>query len=275
MTTEYQEFVLAAHEAGLDVGTSSHGSILHAVDFDTDSVRAKAKGEPDQLACGKASDAERVDDGEEREICGNCLVELGVKEKRAVTDGGEELPTVWDVLYDAIEEHYDDEQCGAPAGKVVEEMVSNPNIDVGEVGQVLREGYFHGVIYQPSDTTLARVSTDGGQPEGEGDHAEASGEQVPTLGDVVEMDLDANEEDGRRWVVLFDEDYDDLLIDADDSVALLVDNNQACELLKLTSQVISDLAPEYAPDKDPIDAMIDSLKEVREADDETNGGGGE
>ncbi|MGZ0745754.1 hypothetical protein [Haloparvum sp. AD34] len=88
MTTSYEEFVLAAHEAGYDVGTSSHGDTLHAVDFDTDSVRAKAKGQPDQLACGKSSDADRVDDGQERDICGNCLVELGLRQKQVVIDTG-------------------------------------------------------------------------------------------------------------------------------------------------------------------------------------------
>lgn len=88
MTTEYQEFVFAAHEAGYDLGTSSHGDVLHAVDFDTDSVRAKAKGKPDELACGKANDAEHVDDAEERKICGNCKVELGLREKRVVIEGG-------------------------------------------------------------------------------------------------------------------------------------------------------------------------------------------
>lgn len=93
------------------------------------------------------------------------------------------------------------------------------------------------------------------------DPADASGEQIPTLDDVVDMELE--EHDDRKWVVLYDEDYDDLLIDADDSVALLVDNNQACELLRLTSQVVADLAPEYAPDKEPIQAMIDELQEVQ------------
>ena len=69
-------------------------------------------------------------------------------------------------LTDAIGIHYDDEQCGAPTGKVVEEMLSKPSIDVGDVGEVLRELYFAGEIYQPSSTTLARVSTDGGEALG-------------------------------------------------------------------------------------------------------------
>jgi len=101
------------------------------------------------------------------------------------------------------------------------------------------------------------------EDEAGADREEMSGEQVPTLDDVLDMELEDDEENGRRWVVLYDEDYDDLCIDAGDSVALLVDNNQACELLKLTSEVVADLAPEYAPDKEPIQAMIDELQEVK------------
>jgi len=93
------------------------------------------------------------------------------------------------------------------------------------------------------------------------DRDEITGEQIPTLEDVLDMDLEDAED--RKWVVLYDEDYEDLCIDAGDSVALLIDNNQACELLKLTSHVIADLAPQYAPDKDPIEAMIHALQEVQ------------
>lgn len=102
------------------------------------------------------------------------------------------------------------------------------------------------------------------QDADKGDRGGKAGEQIPTLDDVLDMELE--ERDDRKWVVLYDEDYDDLCIDAGDSVALLVNNNQACELLKLTSQVVADLAPEYAPDKEPIQAMIDELQEVKDDD---------
>lgn len=89
---------------------------------------------------------------------------------------------------------------------------------------------------------------------------DSENEDPPEVGDVVNMELE--EQDDRRWVVLFDEDYDDLLLDADDSVALLVDCNQACELLRLVSKTVFALAPEHAPEKEPIEAMIDRLEEV-------------
>lgn len=91
---------------------------------------------------------------------------------------------------------------------------------------------------------------------------EASGEQIPAFEDVVDMGLDAPED--HRYIVLFDEDYDDLVLDTEDSLGLLVGCDQAVELLKLASEVVADLAPEEAPDDDPIDAMIEALQGVRD-----------
>jgi len=78
-----------------------------------------------------------------------------------------ELQAPKDVLFDAIDEHYDDERCGAPIGDVVQTMLAEPNFDIAEVGLVLRNQYFDGAIYQPSETTIGRVSTDGGRSEAE------------------------------------------------------------------------------------------------------------
>jgi len=86
--------------------------------------------------------------------------------------------------------------------------------------------------------------------------------QIPALDDVVDMELDAD--DDRRWLVLYEEDYSNVLLDSEDSVALLVDCNQAVEVLQLASQAVAGLAPDHAPDKAPIDAMIDALREVRD-----------
>jgi hypothetical protein len=91
---------------------------------------------------------------------------------------------------------------------------------------------------------------------------EGGGEQIPALDNVLDMELDADGD--RRYLVLYDEDYEDLLLDAEDSVALLVNCNQAVEVLRLASTVVADLAPEHAPDKEPIHAMIEALQEVRQ-----------
>jgi len=92
--------------------------------------------------------------------------------------------------------------------------------------------------------------------------SEDGGKQMPALNDVLDMELDAEEE--RRYLVLYEQDYENVLLDAEDSVALLVDCNQAVEVLRLASMAVADLAPEHAPDKEPIDAMIEALQEVRQ-----------
>jgi hypothetical protein len=89
-------------------------------------------------------------------------------------------------------------------------------------------------------------------------------EQIPALDNVLDMELDANED--RRWLVLYEEDYDDILLDAEDSVALLLDCNQACEVLRLANEIVSALAPAHAPDKEPLEALIEQLQEVTDDD---------
>lgn len=95
--------------------------------------------------------------------------------------------------------------------------------------------------------------------------SDEGGEQPPELDDVLDMELDPGRE--RRYLVLYDEDYEDILIDAEDSVALLLDCNQACEVLRLANEIVTALAPEHAPDKEPLTAMIERLQEIEEVDD--------
>jgi predicted ArsR family transcriptional regulator len=96
--------------------------------------------------------------------------------------------------------------------------------------------------------------------------SDQGGRQFPVLDDVIDMTIDTSDDDERMYLVLFEEDYDDLILDAEDSVALLVDNDQAVEILKIASNIVAELAPTQAPDKEPIQAMIDDLKEVRDAE---------
>ena len=161
----------------------------------------------------------------------------------------------------------DSEQAKALEG-VMCQLVEAAEAETGEPHRLVIEADTPEVTHRHYEMHEERIEgeqlvTDGGvdQSEAEDDQPDTSGEQIPTLDDVMDMELEDHDE--QKWVVLYDEDYDDLLIDAGDSVALLVDNNQACELLKLTSQVVADLAPEYAPDKEPIQAMIDELQEVQ------------
>jgi hypothetical protein len=96
------------------------------------------------------------------------------------------------------------------------------------------------------------------------DNAPDGGEQIPALDDVVDMELEPA--DGERWIVLYEEDYEDVLFGAGDSVALRVDCNQAVEILQLASSAVAALAPDRAPDREPTDAMIEAIQEVRDGE---------
>jgi len=90
----------------------------------------------------------------------------------------------------------------------------------------------------------------------------SDGEQSPAINEVVDMNLNTDNE--NRYLVLFDEDYTDFLVDRDDSLAILVDCKQAAEVMKLASKALGELAPEDAPNDEPIDVMIKRLKRVRD-----------
>jgi len=85
----------------------------------------------------------------------------------------------------------------------------------------------------------------------------------PELGDVLSFP-DAPRDDDRRWIVLFDEDYDNFVRDVDGSVGVLVDQQQAGELLSLTAQTIAQLSPRDATGDDVLRDMIAALE--REVD---------
>jgi len=90
----------------------------------------------------------------------------------------------------------------------------------------------------------------------------AMSDDLPDLGDVV--DFGPGKEDDRQWIILYDTDYENHIVDVDGNVGLLVDCNQGCEVLRLASETVFRLAPENAPDEEPIDAMIEKLQEVRD-----------
>lgn len=87
------------------------------------------------------------------------------------SDGGVEQTDPVTALTDAIDNNLDDDDApGAPVGPVVEEMLSDSTIDIGDVAHALKEAYFHGVVYQPSQSRVARVATDGGEVTQEVEH---------------------------------------------------------------------------------------------------------
>jgi hypothetical protein len=95
-------------------------------------------------------------------------------------------------------------------------------------------------------------------------------DDLPMLGDVLTMP-DEQRDDERRWLVLYSDDYDDVVLDAEDNLAVLLDNEQAGEVLRLAAQALADTSHRDADGEDVIRDMIAAL-EHQLADDD---GGGE
>lgn len=89
---------------------------------------------------------------------------------------------------------------------------------------------------------------------------------VPAFENVVDYPDELQEGDDRRWIVLFEEDYDNLIVDVDDRVGILVDIEQTGEVLRLAAQTLAALSHQDADGEDVIRDMIDALEEVADAE---------
>ena len=87
------------------------------------------------------------------------------RDETLVTDGGQTV-SPQKVVLEAIEEHYarpDSRPTGAPVSDVVDDVLQDESIGLLECCQALAQLSRTGEIYQPSATTVANVSPDGGQ----------------------------------------------------------------------------------------------------------------
>lgn len=82
----------------------------------------------------------------------------------------------------------------------------------------------------------------------------------PELGDV--MDYELSEGPDRHWIVLYEEDYDNVGLDPEGNLAVLVDMEQTGEILRLAAQTIASLSHKDADGDDVIQDMIDALEDV-------------
>lgn len=85
--------------------------------------------------------------------------------------------------------------------------------------------------------------------------------ELPELGDVLEYPT-GQQNDDRRWMVLFEEDYDEFGIDPEGNLAILVDIEQTVEILQLAAQILASLSHKDADGDDVIQDMISGLEEV-------------
>jgi hypothetical protein len=93
-----------------------------------------------------------------------------------------------------------------------------------------------------------------------------AGDQIPVLGDVMEFP-DEQRDDDRRWIVLYPEDYDNFGRDPDGNLAVLVDQEQAGEVLSLCAQTVAALSPRDAEGDDVLRNMRDALNRQIGGDD--------
>lgn len=84
---------------------------------------------------------------------------------------------------------------------------------------------------------------------------------IPVLDDVMQFP-DEQEDGDRRWIVLYDQDYDNVIIDPEGNVGVLVGIEQAGEVYRLAAQVIASLSSRDADPEDPMREFIDELERI-------------
>lgn len=75
------------------------------------------------------------------------------------------------------------------------------------------------------------------------------------------MDLDTTDPpEDRKWLVLYDEDYDDVMIDGEDSIALLLDAEQAAEVVRLACLIVGSISKEAGDEGEVLQLLVDRLE---------------
>lgn len=89
-------------------------------------------------------------------------------------------------------------------------------------------------------------------------------DDLPELGDVINIP-DAQHPGDQRWIVLYPDDYQSYIRGVDGNIGVLVDQQQAGELLRVLATILADLSHRDADADDVLDDMIDALTEVKDA----------
>lgn len=86
---------------------------------------------------------------------------------------------------------------------------------------------------------------------------------IPALDDVIEFpnELDDGE---YRWLVLFEEDYDNVVLDVEGNVGLKLDLDQAGEVTRLAAEALAELSHQDADGDDVLRDMAAGLEAVRD-----------
>lgn len=91
-------------------------------------------------------------------------------------------------------------------------------------------------------------------------------EEPQELGDVMEWP-EQQQEGATRWLVLYEEDYENLAMDPLGSVGVLLTIHQTGEILRLASEILADLSHKDAEPDEPLRDMVRELEELIDDDD--------
>lgn len=83
-------------------------------------------------------------------------------------------------------------------------------------------------------------------------------DEPASLQDVMDFPINAAEVD-QRWLVLFSDDFDDWARDPQGNLGLLVDQQQAGEVLSLCAEAVAAMSPREATGDDVLRDMRDAL----------------
>jgi len=75
----------------------------------------------------------------------------------------------------------------------------------------------------------------------------------------LDLDLRSDSEE-RKWLVLYEEDYSNVIIDGKDNVALLVDIEQASEVVRLATMAIESISSVAENDQEVLETLIEQLE---------------
>jgi len=87
-----------------------------------------------------------------------------------------------------------------------------------------------------------------------------SDDEPPELGDVMAFP-DEQRDDEHRWIVLFEDDYENVAIDVDGNVGVKVDITQTGELMRLAAESLAALSHRDAVGDDVLRDMAERLQQ--------------
>jgi len=82
---------------------------------------------------------------------------------------------------------------------------------------------------------------------------------MPRLVDVIDFP-DEQSTDDRRWIVLFPADYENFVRDVNGNLGIMLDIEQAGEVIRLSTEILADLSHREVDGDDVLQDLIAELE---------------